>query len=69
MYNLLIYLLKYLMILYRFYVLIKNLFCIGNLSTNSSNITIGPLDSFVTRPLAARALSKSKEVIFERLMI
>jgi len=68
-YNLLIYLLKYLMILYRFYVLLKNLFCIGNLSTNSSNITIGLLDSFVTRPLAAHALSKSEEVIFERLMI
>jgi hypothetical protein len=66
MYNLLIYLLKYLMI---FMFLIKNLFYIGNSSTNSGNITIGPLDSFVTRPLAARALSKSEEVIFERLII
>jgi hypothetical protein len=49
--------------------LIKNLFYIDNSSTNSSSITVGPLDSFVTRPPTARAFSKSEEVIFERLII
>src|SRR5207237_531824 len=29
----------------------------------------GPLDSFITKPLATRLLSKSEEVLFEKLII
>ena len=44
------------------------LFYTGNSSANSSN-TIGPLDSFVSKSLATRPLSKSEEALFEKLMI
>ena len=43
-------------------------FYTGNSSANSSN-TIGPLDSFVSKSLATRPLSKSEEALFEKLMI
>jgi len=32
-------------------------------------ISVGPLDSFVARPLVTRSFSKSGEIMFERLMI
>ncbi|GES82469.1 zinc finger BED domain-containing protein 1-like [Rhizophagus clarus] len=46
-----------------------NIISQSNISTNSTKITIDPLDSFVARPLATCLLSKNEEIMFERLLI
>ena len=41
----------------------------GNMYNLKKLISVGPLNSFVARLLVTRSFSKSREIMFERLMI